>query len=367
MSLFVEVSGFGICKFPQEMGNETRSVLVVCVQQENFQAWTVYRTYSQFLILCEQLQMLYPDIAAVPVFDEKNFSLEKLEQCRSAVNRWLQNTTANSVILRTQFMYQFLCCDANMPPPYMEMHWRTSINGSFDEMEMEEMFEKQLVGDHDFMVGNGGDGDEVDESWQPDDDEQNASNRGHGQDGESMGVWTSAGVGGGGVGMQNVSQMDSSAKSFRPAGMQKARPTAKTSQRMGVGKRTASEANTAHDGLDIKSLSFVEAEYMFDRDEYLETVASSMGASLGGMGGMVMAASLGMGKSPGLASFAMSSPDDPLPTDSSAVKKTINLDTFHIIKVIGKGSFGKVFLVRHKAQGRYIHPHLSRSSFVPLT
>jgi serine/threonine protein kinase len=28
----------------------------------------------------------------------------------------------------------------------------------------------------------------------------------------------------------------------------------------------------------------------------------------------------------------------------------VNLDSFHIIKVIGKGSFGKVFLVRHKAR-----------------
>jgi hypothetical protein len=41
-------------------------------------------------------------------------------------------------------MYQFLCVDANMPPPYLEIHWRNSTNGSFDEMEMDDLFEKHL-------------------------------------------------------------------------------------------------------------------------------------------------------------------------------------------------------------------------------
>jgi len=28
-----------------------------------------------------------------------------------------------------------------MPPPYLEIHWRSSENGSFDEMDMEDMFD----------------------------------------------------------------------------------------------------------------------------------------------------------------------------------------------------------------------------------
>ena len=28
-----------------------------------------------------------------------------------------------------------------MPPPYLEIHWRNSTNGSFDEMDMEDMFD----------------------------------------------------------------------------------------------------------------------------------------------------------------------------------------------------------------------------------
>lgn len=40
--------------------------------------------------------------------------------------------------------------------------------------------------------------------------------------------------------------------------------------------------------------------------------------------------------------------------NSSAAQpaRTINLEAFKIIKVIGKGSFGKVFLVRDKASGK---------------
>jgi hypothetical protein len=37
---------------------------------------------------------------------------------------WLKNMAAESMILRTQFMYQFLCMDANLPPPYLEIHWK---------------------------------------------------------------------------------------------------------------------------------------------------------------------------------------------------------------------------------------------------
>lgn len=58
--------------------------------------------------------------------------------------------------------------------------------------------------------------------------------------------------------------------------------------------------------MDIKSLSMVEAEFLYDRVEDF-------------VGG------------------------NEKPT------KLISLESFHIIKVIGKGSFGKVFLVREKA------------------
>lgn len=36
------------------------------------------------------------------------------------------------MILRTQAMYQFLCVDANMPPPYLEIHWRNRYAGAVE-------------------------------------------------------------------------------------------------------------------------------------------------------------------------------------------------------------------------------------------
>lgn len=56
-------------------------------------------------------------------------------------------------------MYQFLCIDANLPPPYLEIHWRDSANGgSLEEMDMEEMFD--------------GRDDEMDEEDDEEDDEE---------------------------------------------------------------------------------------------------------------------------------------------------------------------------------------------------
>ena len=101
------------------------------------------------------------------------------------------------------------------------------------------------------------------------------------------------------------------------------------------------------DGFDIQSLSVVEAEFMYDQAD--ESVGSGVSNST---------------------ASTQSSGTDVTSSASSAPKKTINLDAFNIIKVIGKGfisfgyydssstdnnlvlgSFGKVFLVRLKSRG----------------
>ena len=61
---------------------------------------------------------------------------------------------SDSLVLRTQSMYQFLCADANMPPPYLEVHWRHSSTGSFDEMEMEDMFDRTNLNFESFIAFN---------------------------------------------------------------------------------------------------------------------------------------------------------------------------------------------------------------------
>jgi hypothetical protein len=138
MALKVEVAGFGICK-----STNPYSVFIICVQQEKFEAWTVYRKYNNFLQLRDQLKSNHPSIPYVPSFQADNLDLENLQNCRYDLDCWLQSITSDSFILRMQSMYQFLCIEANMPPPYLEVHWRDNTNDSFEEMDMEDMFDQQ--------------------------------------------------------------------------------------------------------------------------------------------------------------------------------------------------------------------------------
>lgn len=164
-TLTVEAAGFGICQDVNPY-----SILVICVQQESFQAWTVYRRFNSFEQLALQLKSVYKNLPELPNCDPGmlhikiiilylffsllynviviiilgNLALQNLELCRQSMDSWLKNVTSNPRILCTQSMYQFLCVDANMQPPYLEVHWRNSQNGSFDEMDMDDMFEVYL-------------------------------------------------------------------------------------------------------------------------------------------------------------------------------------------------------------------------------
>lgn len=83
MSLAVEVAGFGLCQITSPY-----SLLVICVQQESFQAWTVYRRYDNFLSLLEQLRILHPSVPSVPAFNPNNLAVSNLDGLRYAMDRW---------------------------------------------------------------------------------------------------------------------------------------------------------------------------------------------------------------------------------------------------------------------------------------
>lgn len=259
--LTIEVAGYGIC---QDVGSAPYLVFVVCVQQESFQAWTVYRRCSSFVAINEQLRSLHPETTPLPFLDESDLSsAERIEQNRHALDTWLQEVVSNPVILRAQSMYQFLCAEANTPPPYMDIQWRNSNNENFDEMEMDDMFDK------------GGNDDDYNEHEEMENinDSRNVS-----RDGSSVWKFGSNNQGGSMAGSYSSrSAMNSASNSL------------------------------AHEGLDIQSCSVGEAEFLFNRlkEEEENNAAASK-------------------------------------------KKTISLEAFHIIRVVGKGSFGKVFLVREK-------------------
>ena len=98
MSLVVEVAGYGICR------SETPyAVLVICVQQENFQAWAVYRRFSHFLTLSEQLRTLYNTIPVLEDMNQAELSHESLENMRIESNKWLQIAGELNMFLGRQY------------------------------------------------------------------------------------------------------------------------------------------------------------------------------------------------------------------------------------------------------------------------
>ncbi|RYH07637.1 hypothetical protein EON65_41555, partial [archaeon] len=131
MALRVEVAGYGLCRTTNPC-----VLFIIQVQQDKFEAWTVYRRLHAFVMLREQIASHHPQIPPVPGIDATNFNHDYLEHARVAMNNWLGSLAANTYILRMQPMYQFLCMEANMPPPYLEVHMANAQYGG-EDMEME--------------------------------------------------------------------------------------------------------------------------------------------------------------------------------------------------------------------------------------
>lgn len=342
MSLCVDMTGVGICQMSPPF-----SVFVISVQQEGFQPWTVYRRYCHFQTLTEHLQAVY-EIPGLPVFTDANGQAVNVEGCldvpylegaRQILDRWLQNVMTNQVILRTQSMYHFLCADANMSPPYLEIHWRST-----EELEQEGGAEMDM----DDMFGGGG-------------HDNRMSTEGEGDGGETVFRMSTAG------GKKRMS-----IPAGKPVGAQ------------GNPQSSMSPGDTRdnNDDINIESISLVEsAEYLYDRveEEGPPTGTTSpqrpnnkrpheksgapgvLQLEVNNNTGSVMSASVSNASAmpamdcPGDTSAATSSTSTigSIASSMSAPplkKKTISLDAFAIIRVVGKGSFGKVFLVRDKAK-----------------
>lgn len=290
MALRVDVSGVGVCRTAAP-----HAVFIISVQQERYEPWNVYRKFHSFVLLRDQLISHNPTIQALPGFDVNNFSHEYLESARAFLDRWLQSLTSNTYILRMQSMYQFLCLDANMPPPYLEIFSREGGSDANEDIEMDEMFDG-------------------DEDWEENADEHDDDH----MDDEATGTV-----------FANVdSHIDRGNRKHaaRSPGLSSSlgRNSKKSKQEM--------QCEDDDDAREIQSLSVVEAEFIYDKK------------------------------------------DEDLPQQSinaAVPRRTINLEAFKIMKVIGKGkvnsiifklylliniflmmfsgSFGKVYLVRDKA------------------
>jgi len=216
-------------------------------------------------------------------------------------------------------MYQFLCIDANLPPPYLEIHWRDSANGSLEEMDMEEMFD----GRDDEMDDDEEEEDDEDEESDDDDDEDDEDDAEGEFDVdiddvptvEQKPTQTVFGFGdpAASAAAAPVEKKKRTASKGGDKAQSKSKRAAGQDQHFHQGQqgqsasqyamnRHAKENNAAaameedeNDGLDIQSLSVVEAEFIYNKiDE---------------------------GKTQG----------------AIEKKRTINLEAFKIIRVIGKG------------------------------
>ena len=148
-------------------------------------------------------------------------------------------------------MYQFLCVDANMPPPYLEVHWRHSSNGSFDEMDMDDMFDKHQ------------DGQEEEDQFGMDNhfEEEGEMEAGGESEGANPGVWKFAdGETGGGNANVNTNQANGNVNNnANQVQVQQDRIHQKILQQQ---QQQGAKANEMDDGLDIKSLSLVRGQFM---------------------------------------------------------------------------------------------------------
>lgn len=352
MALRVEVAGFGICKTTVPYTN-----FVICVQQEKFEAWTVYRRFQSFLILRDQLISHHPAISPLPAIDPANFDLLYLEQVRQFLDRWLQSLTCNTYILRMQAMYQFLCIDANMPPPYLEIYWGNSFasqdgnndgNGGdgSEDMEMNEMFENEDDDLHSSHHNNNDDDDETrDHIMETIFEFDGHSNTNHHHPLPPPPPNTIA------INTQNVNINNGnnninhrkSPKSPRNSQVKK-RPSNPMINPAHLPNYQEDE-NDAKDGMDIQSLSYVQAEFIYDKKD--DAVNNNNNSNNNNNGNNPFNNNnFNNNNNNGNNNFNNNNGNQ-----ASIPKRTISLEAFKIIKVIGKGSFGKVFLVRDKASG----------------
>lgn len=54
----IDVIGYGIAA--------TSPIFIICLQQDSFKDWTVYRAYAKFVELDNEIRAIYPDITALP-------------------------------------------------------------------------------------------------------------------------------------------------------------------------------------------------------------------------------------------------------------------------------------------------------------
>jgi len=304
-SVFISAVG----RDPRDLNQLVYKINVV----QPVQSWTAIREYNDFMNLGSALSLALGGIPACPL----TYGQDLLSALR-AQQTWMQTVLMYPGALDSPAMRQFLGFGANIVPPHFEnISWVNADKGQFgvssgretseslDEMEMEDMFE---VGSYD-----GGIGDESD-------DEAAA------QDYCSRYLPTEEAI-------TQEDVMDIQCE------MEMVDDVGSLAQSMGashLGRSLQLQSQLSK----IKDPSYQVDNYQPTKGLMVGNATTPRGDNSGGIGN-AMENNLHTQLPQGIGcSF--------LPTKTASAPR---LDSFKMIKVIGKGSFGKVFLVREIQTG----------------
>lgn len=169
----IDITGYGFVKDPRV---PEYVVFLITVVQPPAAGWTIYRRYSSFLSLGEQLAQFIPGIPACPpkrVFNSQ--SAEQFEKARQEHLLWLQQVLRIPAAAQSKQVHDFLTTEANMPPhgihPGIVLQHGVGMQHQADldedtedmgEMDMNEMFSNSLEEENQ-MSGGMSDGEDLEE------------------------------------------------------------------------------------------------------------------------------------------------------------------------------------------------------------
>eukprot|EP00611_Tribonema_gayanum_P030049 TRINITY_DN822_c0_g2_i1.p1 TRINITY_DN822_c0_g2~~TRINITY_DN822_c0_g2_i1.p1 ORF type:complete len:725 (-),score=189.64 TRINITY_DN822_c0_g2_i1:946-3120(-) len=368
----VELAGYGIVR---DVGFAPYPVFVISVQQP-MQSWTCYRRYSSFKSLSDHLSNgVRSALPQCPHMTDDSLmsSADQLDGARVQLQAWLHQALLIPGVKESKVLQNFLCANANMPPPRLDITWASNYCPSLDEMEMDELFDRHLEekeGEGNEYARDGSDAGS-------DNDEPGGLGRenGYSYEGPSdMEFGTSAASGGAGMHHHQQHSRGGGGAAGNGNGDRHSGGTAR-----GDGYAHDTDGQHYDSTLDMPSeddiASSVPVEITFitrggqgafgsaTTNAHFAQGAAALGDGVspqdqpaaGNMSAQQPAPASGLMKMPWLmsaaATGAAAGAGDAPPNFNSNFKPRVGLDNFKIIKVIGKGSFGKVFLVRDKLGG----------------
>jgi hypothetical protein len=367
----------------------------------------VYRRVATFQALAQHLASQVPGLPTCPPHSLNPPSGQGVEDLRAVLQTWMQRLIAVPAVINTPVMTEFLSAEANQPPPGLDISWVRpaassppgvgqrpgggaggggggSGDGDFDdEMEMDERFDRHLDAHEDGRASMDGRDSEGGAAAMGGGGAWGGGGGGSWQRGSHGGYGGSAGGGGGRMGGSYGVYGGSGASppeggsmgSFPVAGgWQPIAPGVAHSftQRNGMGGEFGDDDDDSDfDESDRFEAEALEAGADIDFDGHpspasLGTAALAAGvasgagavpveASVGGGGG-VSGGTGGLTRPGPLGQPGGASPGEMLADSHAgeAVSGTarVALDSFKVLRVIGKGSFGKVFLVREKTSSQ---------------